>query len=45
MRKALNSIHLRSIGSRISVSVIVLLVLAVGVVGWLGYTQQKELNT
>ena len=45
MRKALNSIHLRSIGSRIAVSVIVLLVLAVGVVGWLGYTQQKELST
>ena len=45
MRKALNSIHLRSIGSRIALSIIVLLVLAVGVVGWLGYTQQKELST
>ena len=42
--KILGSFQLRSIGSRIAVSVIVLLTIAVGIVGWLGYSQQEELG-
>ena len=40
----LRSVQLRSIGSRIAVSVIVLMTAAVAVVGWFGYSQQQELG-
>jgi methyl-accepting chemotaxis protein len=40
----LRSLQLRSIGSRIAVSVIVLMTAAVAVVGWFGYSQQQELG-
>ena len=43
--KTLGSLKLRSIGSRIAISVIVLLTLAVATVGWFGYSQQQELDT
>src|SRR5512141_2159545 len=36
--------RLHSIGPRIGASVIVLIVTAVGVVGWFGYAQQRDLN-
>ena len=42
--KILSSFQLRSIGSRIAVSVIVLMTLAVASVGWFGYSQQQELG-
>jgi len=44
LRKILSSLQLRSIGSRIAISVIVLMTLAVGIVGWFGYSQQDELG-
>ena len=37
--------RLHSIGPRIGASVIVLIVTAVGLVGWFGYSQQRDLNT
>jgi methyl-accepting chemotaxis protein len=44
MQTLLRLIQLRSIGSRIAVSVIALMTLAVGMVGWFGYAQQRELG-
>ena len=44
MQMLLRLIQLRSIGSRIAVSVIALMALAVGIVGWFGYAQQQELG-
>ena len=44
MQMLLRLIQLRSIGSRIAVSVIALMTLAVGMVGWFGYAQQRELG-
>jgi methyl-accepting chemotaxis protein len=44
MQTLLHFVQLRSIGSRIAVSVIALMTLAVGIVGWFGYAQQRELG-
>jgi methyl-accepting chemotaxis protein len=44
MQTLLHFFQLRSIGSRIAVSVIMLMTLGVGIVGWFGYAQQRELG-
>ena len=45
MQALLRILRLRSIGSRIAISVIVLIALTVAAVGWFGYSQQQELGT
>jgi len=44
MRKLLGQLQIRSLGSRIAISVIALMTVAVGTVGWFGYSQQDELG-
>ena len=43
MQKILGLLQLRSIGSRIALSVIVLIAISVGAIGWFSYSQQQEL--